>query len=300
MRLLIIVLLNSFFLSTAQAQYQYVDIYRNGIMGVMFLEQNKYDSAELYLTRALDLTPEKLQYPQYLWLTRLAWMHHDTLKTQKCLKALSCIYPKDSVLTYLNDYEGPPMARQTFDMLYKPDCQLKQEKSPFPWYPEELDTLIMKMRDRDQAVRRKANNYKGERTEEWIKKMEQEMKDVDSLNFIDLKYAMEYYHLPHLRGNLQGSFVTLVMHIDNYHRFYQVHKFLLRSLTEGNFCPTHYAYAFDRSLMASGLSPHYYWFIPGSADAEKYKPAPEDVPRVNAAREAIGLPPYPAWTGWSY
>jgi len=280
----------------------YIEMYRNGLTGLVYLDQGQLDSAEKYLVKALAVAPDKTTFSGYFSLVKIADKHKDTKKMAEYFRALSCIFPKDTIYTYIREYEDVSMDAATFNKLYHPKCTLTAIKNFSTPHPRVLDSMIAAMRDRDQGVRNKVNKNKGTRTEEEIVALQKEMHDVDSANFVVLYDCIKKYGMPRIDGDdhLGWSRITLIIHIDNYKNFQKIEPYLLKAVKEGLLSPADYAYAMDRSLSASGLTPKYYWFIPGTSFAEKYNPGQKEIAKINNNRRQIGLPPYPMWTGWGF
>ena len=190
------------------------------------------------------------------------------------------------------------MPLTTFNHLYHPKCVLKKEKDFSVKNTKIVDSITAWLRDRDQDVRTRAN-AKG-KTDEALIALQKEMHIIDSVNFIILSDCIIRYGMPPLTGWLNGSRGTQIIHIDNYGNFKKIDKYLLKAIKRGEFCPTNYAYALDRSLTISGLQPKYYWFLPGSENQTKYVPDKAIIATINRDRSIIGLPPYPASTGWGF
>jgi len=192
------------------------------------------------------------------------------------------------------------MDMPTFNKLYKPKCNLTEDKKFSSQHPKAVDSTIESLIERDQAIRTKAHKQNANRSEEEIKALEKEMHDVDSTNFLVLYDCIRKYGMPRLDYPNSFSRISLLMHIDNYENFKKIDGYLLKAINEGLFNPANYAYSLDRSLVASGLKPKYYWFIPETSFAEKYKPEQTEISKINEDRKSIGLPPYPTWTGWGF
>lgn len=293
-------LLFIFFLLVTNISYSqnYVEVYRYGLLGVMNLEQEHPDSAEKYLRKALELMPDKSIFSHYFNLIKIAHSHGDKAKIQEYLTGLSCMYPKDTIYKFVNEYSEISMTLSEFNQLYRPECELKEEKKYYTAHPKAVDSIIALIRDGDQSIRRKAHDKN--LTDEEFRIVQKEMKRIDSTNFILLSDCIRNFGMPRLDYPLQGSRITQITHIDNYDNFMKIDKQLVSAIYKGCLNPANYAYAMDRSLVASGLPPKYYWFIQGSDEEVKFKPAKEELQKVNAARQAIGLPPYPQWTGWGF
>jgi tetratricopeptide (TPR) repeat protein len=280
----------------------YIEVFRNGILGQMYNEQGRADSAEKYLRKALELMPDKTNFPCYFSLIKIAFSKNDTKKFVEYLRDLSCIYTADTVFIYLKEYSEISMDATSFTRLYHPRCNLTKNKSLTTPHPGAVDSIIVSMRERDQAIRRKVNNQKASSTEAELVALEKEFHEVDSVNFIILYDCIKKYGMRRLGGeeHLGWSRSTLITHVDNYHHFKKIESYLLKAVNEGVYSPAEYAYAMDRSLVASGMRPRYYWFIKGTDYAEKYKPDERQKAIVNKHRRLIGLPDYPLWTGWGF
>lgn len=288
--------------STNSFSQSYIEMYRNGLTGLVYLDQGQLDSAEKYLLKALAVAPDKTTFSGYFSLVKIADKHKDTRKMAEYLRALSCIFPKDTIYTYLKEYEDVSLDAATFNSLYHPKCRLTAIKDFTTPHPKALDSIIASMRDKDQGIRKKVSRNKGPRTEEEIAALQKEMHDIDSANFIVLYDCIKKYGMPRIDGDdhLGWSRSTLIIHIDNYTNFKKIGPYLLKALKQGLFSPADYAYSMDRSLVASGLTPKYYWFIPETSFAEKYKPDQKEIAKINNDRRKIGLPPYPMWTGMGF
>lgn len=296
----VLLIILTLLLSKNSFSQNYVEVYRFGILGAMYMEQGRPDSAEKYLRKALELMPDKTNFPHYFNLIKIADKHSDTKKLTEYFKELSCIYPKDTIFKYLKDYSEISMDIATFNKLYHPKCRLSEEKKNSLLHPKAVDSIIAVLRDRDQGVRNKVNKKQGKRSEDELSALEKEMHDIDSTNFLILFDCIKKYGIPRMDFPLAGSRVTLLMHIDNYENFKKIDSYLLKAIKEGCLSPADYAYALDRSLAASGLLPKYYWFIPESSFQEKYKPQQNEISVINNDRKLIGLPQYPMWTGWGF
>ncbi len=277
-----------------------IEVYRNGILGQMYNEQGKYDSAEKYLRKALLLIKDKTRYSGYFSLIKIAHQNSDHEKMKEYFRELSCIYTKDTIYTYLKDYADITIDTVTFNNLYQHKCVLAANKKNSTPHSKAVESAIALIIEKDQAIRKKVNisKRKTNRTEEEMAALETEMHEADSTNFELLYDCIKKYGFAEIETPLSWSRATLIMHIDNYNNFKKIDDYLLKAITEGRYSPADYAYSLDRSLIASGLKPKYYWLVKGSYD--EYKPGENELNSVNKERDKIGLPPYPMWTGWGF
>jgi tetratricopeptide (TPR) repeat protein len=101
-------------LSKNSFSQNYIEIYRYGILGQMYNQQERPDSAEKYLIKALALMPDKTIFPCYFSLIKIADTHKDTKKIAEYIRELSCIYPRETTYKFLKDYSEISMDTSTF------------------------------------------------------------------------------------------------------------------------------------------------------------------------------------------
>ena len=119
----------------------------------------------------------------------------------------------------------------------------------------------------------------------------------DTENFECLKWYFSHYGYPDVAAIYPA---TLIMHIDNYQRFMQLDKYLLQAVKEKKLQSNTYAYSYDRSLLAAGMRPRYFYFFRDSEWDIQNKLTKEETIEVNKHRQEIGLPEYPKLLNGKY
>lgn len=263
----------------------YIDFYRNTIWANIHANKGNNDSTIIYLEKAFTDIPDKSNFNFIVYLLSLKNIRHDT-DILDFVAAIKCKLDSNLVKAEIMENDSAEKLFAIWNAV-KTTCSNStikaNEEAKDMLYINEITSMI--------AIDQKYRN-------DSILSLNKALCDsIDSLNFIKLHRLFERNGFIKLHGEAMANRVTLLYHIDDYNNFIKVKQMLKKAVKNGCLHPSNYAYALDRSRIASNLKPKYYWFIPDSELEQNNIPSKSKINTVNKERKKIGLPPYPFWSG---
>lgn len=260
----------------------YFGFYENTIWSNIYANKGNKDSTILFLEKALAKIPDKSNYNFFVYLLELKMERKDSNIMQLINEIKPYLLCKE-IEAEINESEN---SSKLFDLWNSAISKCKTAIGE-----GEVDTIYLKNINQlffwDQYYR----------TDSMLALNKTMCDSIDAINFAELLYLFDTKGFIKLSGEAMANRVTLLYHIDDYNKFKKIDNVLKYAIKRGKLHPGNYAYAYDRSRIASNLTPKYYWFIPDTEMELNSKPPKSKIKGINKERKKIGLPSYPYWSG---